>query len=483
MPISVWGVWDKLTYINDLNHFYRELKGNKRQVVVVNKQIAVPTMEEISAIRRGNYQSVEQMLCELSQNLSYIANQELQKLMKKAFLDVMLDEANLPGMNVNKLMNKAVYMLCWLKRYQSELFKGWKMPDIPCFIYLGGCKNENEALFCRMLSRMPVDVVIFVPNKNEKCHLEDAFLYELSYDESLVVEEFPTGQAQMHVGTAAYHAERELDTLMYEDSGMYRNQQYKKANALRLQTMYEEIAILWDQEVRFRPNFSVTEQCVNIPVLFAKVSGVKEHKLPEYWSSIKALLTEDTILVANRTLVDTSKPNPMKAYATEFFKSNRVLKERVKAHKSYPYQVLREEMQEHLLDKLQLLIEQKWIKGTFENGMEYTIIATVLNMEKDLLRRIQKFDFTKKNPKLVFINPSEEILPLEDSIMAAFLSLVGFDVVFFVPTGYRSVEKYFNVKMMEEHQIGEYVYDLQIPDFDTIPLNTRSSWRDRIFKR
>lgn len=40
---------------------------------------------------------------------------------------------------------------------------------------------------------------------------------------------------------------------------------------------------------------------------------------------------------------------------------------------------------------------------------------------------------------------------------------------FFVPTGYQSVEKYFNTKVMEEHQIGEYLYDLQVPNFELIP--------------
>ena len=90
------------------------------------------------------------------------------------------------------------------------------------------------------------------------------------------------------------------------------------------------------------------------------------------------------------------------------------------------------------------MIEQKTIKGTFENGTEYTIIAVVLNLNKEIIRLIQKFDFTRKNPKLIYINTTESIISLEDSILTAFLNLVGFDVVFFVPTGYQSVEKFFN---------------------------------------
>lgn len=35
----------------------------------------------------------------------------------------------------------------------------------------------------------------------------------------------------------------------------------------------------------------------------------------------------------------------------------------------------REDIQEMILDKMQLLIDQKLIRGIGENGMEYTVIA------------------------------------------------------------------------------------------------------------
>ena len=46
------------------------------------------------------------------------------------------------------------------------------------------------------------------------------------------------------------------------------------------------------------------------------------------------------------------------------------------------YGLLREEIQDHILEKLQLLIDRRIIRGTFENGTEYTILAVVLNLEK-----------------------------------------------------------------------------------------------------
>ena len=140
-------------------------------------------------------------------------------------------------------------------------------------------------------------------------------------------------------------------------------------------------------------------------------------------------------------------------------------------------------MQNYLLDKLQTLIEQRLIRGTFENGTEYTVISVALSLEKDVLRLIQKFDFTKKNPKLIYIAAGEAAPSLEDAIQAAFLNLVGFDILFFVPTGYQCVERYYTKNVMEEHQAGEYKFDLSVPDFSAITFGGKPTWRSMFFRK
>lgn len=477
------GVEDKLTYLNELYQFYLQLKNTKRNVVVLSQEIPKPTMEEIAGIKRNNYNRFEQMAADLAANIQYTSNMELQKIMRKAFVDILVEENAEKNMGLNRLMNRAIYLLCWLRRYQPQLFTGWKAPEIACFIYMGGCKDENDSLFLKLLSRLPVDVLVLVPNLNRKCSLTDRILYEVTYSESMEVSKYPSDQSEILMGTMAYHAERELDTVMYQDSGIYRNQQCTKANAIVLQTMYEEIGILWDQEVKYRPNFSVVDGVVNIPVLFAKVSGVKDGDVKKYWADIKKLETEDTFVLRRAPFCSSTDPNPVRQYVTEFLKNGKLLKNRIKSHKAYPYGFLRDEVQDHILDKLQLLLDMKMIRGTYENGTEYTIIATVLNLNKILVRLIQKFDFTKKNPKLLYVNTTENMISLEDSIMTAFLSLIGFDIVFFIPTGYQTVENNFNREIMEEHQIGEYLYDLQSFDLGAIPSDSRKSWLEKIIKR
>ena len=477
-----YGVEDKLLFSNDMFSFYKQLKSGQRRVCLVNGGIPAPTPEEISAIKRQNYTSVEQLAAGLVPNIQYAANPELQRLMVKVFLDLVLEEAREPGCTVSRLTNKAVYLLAWLRRYQKELFSNWQMPEVGVFLLFGRCATANEALFLRLLAHLPVDVLVLLPDLNQGCSLRDPDLLELRYEQSLPMECFPVEPSQVRVSTAAYQAERDLDTLMYQDSGMYRNQQYGKAEAVTLRTMYEEISILWDQELKYRPSFSVVDQTVTMPVLLEKICGVKDGQINAYWLEIKKLFTPDTLVVRDVPWLKGTDANPMKPFATQFLKNGRLQRNKIKEHKAYPYGILRGEMQEHLLDKLQLLLDQKVVAGTYQNGTEYTVVAAALNLNRDLLRLIQKFDFTKKNPKLIIINTTEKILSLEDSILVAYLNLIGFDILFFVPTGYQCVEKYLPEGYVNEQQIGEYLYDLSVPDFHSVQESGLSSIR-RLFGR
>ena len=477
----VAGVEDRITYPNDLYQLQLDLRNAGRALVIVSGSLPPPTPEEINGVRRRSSGNLTQLIQDLSANLK-ASSPELLRMEKKAFVDLLLEEGK-KETNLNRLTNRAVYLLAWLNRYHAGLFSRWKEGDVSAFFCLGGCRTDSEALFFRYLARLPVDVALFVPNLRETCCLEDRFLYEVKYEESLSLTAYPEEGGTLQAATAAYHAERDLDSMMYQDSGIYRNQQYEKANALTLHTMYEEISILWDQEMKYRPNFNTTEDTVTVPVLYAKISGVKDGDVHGYWNSIRSLLTQDTTLVTSVPQLSNTTENPMRPFATEFLRNGRLQKSRIRTHRSYQYGFLRESVQEHLLDKLQVLLDTKTIQGTYENGTEYTIIATALNLEKNILRQIQRFDFTKKSPKLIYLCTTESVLSLEDTIQAAYLNLVGFDVLFFAPTGYQCVERYYRQYPPVEHQIGEYLYDLRIPDFARQPAAPRQSLRDIFFRR
>ncbi len=476
---KISGVEEQNAYVSDLYKLREALTGEKRKLVILEGSIPKPSNDEIGSIRRQNYTSAENMAASLAVNISFPLEMPLQKIMMEAFRRVMLEEYARSG-NLNKETGKAVYLLCWLKRYQTELFKNRTAGSISCFIKLGGCGTEQEAAFMRMLAKLPTDVLVLVPNKEENCLLADESLFVQSFDGSAVIDKYPTSLANMRTSTAAANAERQLGDMMYGSTGQFRRNQYRKAEARVLETTYDEIAILWNQEMKFRPNFDAGKTEADIPVIFAKVSGVRNKDMTNYWLSVKNLITDNTVVIKNPPFVDKQAENPIKKAAPSFIINKKLRREAIKAHGSYRYGHLREEMQEHILDKIQALLDSGLINGTFRNGMENIIVAEALNLDKRILRQIQDFDFTRKNPKVIYINTTENSAPPEDGIVMALLNLIGFDVVFFVPTGYRSIEGCYTFTPFCEHQIGDYEYDLTIPDFNMLKKSFKDWIREKV---
>ncbi len=477
------GVENKISYESELYKFQMGLKNEGRKMLVIDDVIPTPSMDEISAIKRDNYRDVLQLAQGLAPNIRFGGKRELEQLLRRAFVELLLEEGKRDGVVLGRLTTEAVYLLCWLKRYEKDLFSGWEMPDVGCFIYLGGCRSESEALFCRFLAKTPTDVLILNPDLNRACCLADNLLYEKNYEKSLRLTKFPQEESGLRLGTTAYHAERDLDSIMYGDTGMYRNRQFGKASVITLRTMYEEIPVLWDQELKYRPNFSAHKDHVNIPVIFAKVSGVKERDLTGYWRSVKALITPETVLISSFPHFTTPADAAFNTAVRQMVQDGKLRKDYIKTSSSYRYGMLKESVQDHILDAIQSLISQNLIRGGSERQKEYRILSVLLTLDKDLLRLIQNFDFTKKNPKVVGVVTGETVLSTEDAVVLAFLNLVGFDVILFVPTGYQCVEQHYTKQLLDEHQIGEYMYDLSVPDFSAMSAAPMKKLKDILFRR
>ena len=459
------GCDNRNTYVNNLYLLYQDLKKANRSIKVINNKITNPSVDEISKIKRGNYANENQLIMDLKKNINLKSNTFID-VARDAFVDTMIETGKLMNMDLNKMMNKGIYILCWFQRYIPDLLGNTDIHSpAPILIYFGNVETDTESLFLNMVAKLPIDVIIFNPEKKGD-KLTGERLYEVHFEETLKVNEFPTDGNNLSMGTMAYNAERDLDTMMYSDTGMYRDMQFSKANIIKLSTTYEEIKIYWKQEARFRPNFSTVDDIVNIPVMFAKISGVANSDTNTYFQNIKDLLTDTTLIYKNENIYD--RNCTVAAGVPSFFKNGRLDREGIKHSQIYKYDYLRAETQDYILDKLSELLRRKTIAGTGQNGTEYKIITIVLDLPKEILRFIQSFDFTKCPPKLIIVNTTETVISLEDSIIVAFLNLIGFDIVFFIPTGYDNVNKYFNNQIMEEHIIGNYLYDIAIPDFNRL---------------
>lgn len=481
MFVRMRGAEDPNTYRNELMRWKLKLEAARRSVCLVEQTIPMPSVDEINQVVRRNVTDQQLLVQQLASQIQFPKCRELERHVQKAFVDI-LNEYKTEQLQRQK--NRAVCLLCWIRRYLPQLYYDWKLESLPSFVYYGACANETEAAWLRILARIPVDVWIICPDLNLPDQLVDPLLFDRVYEHSLPRETFPQQVDSVQFGTVAFHAEQELNTILYQDSGMYRNLQFKKAIPVTIQTTYEEIAILWDQEAKYRPNFEVLTDRVMLPIICAKVSGVPSAHPGKYWSDIGKLLGEDVIISDQVPFIQRSTPNPIASHAPTFLKNRKLQIQKIKSHHAYPYSIIREDMQDYMLDKIQELIDRELIIGTFQTGTEYTIISTALNLDKHFLRLIQKYDFTKAIPKLMLVNTGERIYSLEDSILTAYLNLLGFDVALFVPTGYQVMERFFAKPFFVEQQAGEYMYDLKAPDWNRISeAAQRRSFTDLIFKR
>lgn len=459
--IRIQGVWSKTTCKKDLFAWQKKLTQNGRIIIEINK-LDVPSIQETQNIPRFNITSKEDIIAGLYPVLRKTQVPRLNNIIYKAFYDVIMNDDE---DKLNRLNNKAIYITLWFNRFIDRLYSKYRDDNnMPVFIYFGGAKTNFECMFLKFLSHMLCDILIFCPSSEDKCMLDDSRLFTKHFDEFLEINELPKSPDDAVVGTVAYHAEQELTDVLYDNSGMYRQRQYPHADTVKLQTMLEEINMLWHETGTFRPGFETMDNTVILPVIAAKINGIKNGNKKQYWENIKKKLGDDTLLIKSVPYIRNNNTSIFKA--NEVIRNGKLLKDVIQSSPKYKYRILRNETQEHIFNKIQLLLDSKIIKGTFSQGMEYRIVNLLLNLNKDIIRLIQKFDFTKDIPKVVVLAFSESSCSVDDAILLAFLHFLGFDIVIYAPTGYQVIETYYSEPLFVDYQAGEYDYDMKEDDID-----------------
>lgn len=142
-----------------------------------------------------------------------------------------------------------------------------------------------------------MDVLVLLPDLNAPCVLKDPTLLDLHKEHSLPMTDFPVEPSQMRVRHGGLPGRAGDGQHPLSKHRPLPAKQHQKAEAVTLQTMYEEIGLLWDQELKYRPGFAAEGDMVTVPVLLEKICGIKDGPILPYWLEIKKLVTPETTLV------------------------------------------------------------------------------------------------------------------------------------------------------------------------------------------
>ena len=476
------GYDDEAVYNNMLLNFKEGFAKSKKQLIFIEKPLENPNADEIRQLGSVNRSSVAAMIDELALQIrlngdaarTILAQTELRKLLNSLYTG-----------NPTVVYNYGSKFISWLYRCTQARKYAVQYEDIPLILYYGDI-SQSEMYFLHYMSRVGFDVLYITPNK---------LLLDMAVDKNLDNRmqifqlpqtresgSYPTKSIKMKVNTVAYSAERELDTMLYGgDAGIFRDFQFPNSQTVTLRTTLEEISILWKQEARFRQGFATSGNLVTVPNIFAKISGVKDGNLSVYWDDIRDKLTPETILKVKGSAPATQGSLDLSAYRS-FYRNGQIDAERLKSSSLNRYSYLPDRIQDMLFFKLQEAIDSKFLKLSGDELM-CSVLHFGLNLDKEFMKLLQSFDFTKQLPKLVWIDAVEQTFTLEECIQLVLCNLIGFDILIYTPTGYKNLETFVSSDAFEEHTLNDFQYNVEVPKF-RIPSETRNGgFFGRLFRK
>lgn len=458
LNICLNGVDDVNSYSSLLVNFISNIEAIPRRYEIMNNGILKATYEETNAFTTS---FANKSITDIFASYPVFVGSGIPVQVSQIFDEI----EKSCGLEGSKLKNHLTVLKIWLIRYLNRFYSGNDITDLPLIIMFGNVDIKDKD-FLKILSLLPVDILCL--NTNFMVNQYPTSYQTFSVGKSTTeLKEFPKNAAVAKVSTVAYNAERELDDILYNDTTLFRVKQFKKINPIILKTTYEEIGILWNEVAKVRQSFDLAGNLVTVPTIFAKVVGVTDN----YVNEIKRLLcNNNTILFSNNSPLilknDVVNGQSLRDFAKQLVFNNEVDYGRLVKSKYYTYGVYSEETQELIREKADKLIHMNWcVNG--DRGIVYDIIDTVFRLPANIVQMIHNYDFTADIPKVIMYNGGSNICSVQECITLMFLSLIGFDVVIFAPTGYRIVEHCINSQLFNEITIGQYDFNLENIDFSS----------------
>lgn len=366
----------------------------------------------------------------------------LCKVMQCAIVDGLIDIEN--PIIAHKQMLSCMYRLL----YDKAKFKQWINGDY--IICISGSLSVDM--------RVLLNVLLENKMSNYKC-LENTQVIAFSYDEADAYYEAvqQLGEKKEKVNTVAQDAFEEISKALYnEQLGLYRDNQFSNNKTIVLNTIFDEIPVVFQAEACIRPGFSIENGKVTVPTVFANIKGTggkTDEELTEFISSLapgdhRYLFINEHVASANEDYnrVDNEGRVNLKLImndaipkfeASTLYNAGVLNREALRNVWSNRFSKLSLDRQIYLLNKIEELCRSYPTSIDANPALIIQIASTLPNF---VLQDLTWFDFTKVTPKVVFAYTGEFTMSKTDAVFLHLLNALGYDVVAFTPSGYTGLE-------------------------------------------
>ncbi len=472
---------EQANFHNMLYNLRENLIKCPKLLLYIEHELKSPTPDELSifdGIDRSSDDSLRESLC----SIINIAGDEVRTNLAKETLPLFLK--NLSG---EAILAIAQPLIVWMNRCLSSDAYRMNHTEIPVLMYYG---NITPAVinFLHFMSRLGIDVLYICSNMSglttlKRNNLEGRMqIFELPC--SVPVTPYPDKLVKTKLATVAYNASRELDNLLYNNNTIFRDFQFSDMQSLTLKTTYEEIDVLWHQPSKYRTGFETSEDKVTIPNIFAKISGVKDGNLNAYWDSVRWKLSPDTRVITKSPSYKKYAESQLDIYKP-YFNGEQILIDQLKNSPVNKYNYLSDSLQMLIFNKMQEAVDSGFLKLD-RNELLPMVIYVGTNLDREVLKLLQQYDFTKDIPKLIIIDVIEDTFSKVECIQLVLYNLLGFDILIYTPTGYRNIETFVSEAAFETHTLNEFKYNVHIPKFkipDSIPEQNNGGLFSKLFKK
>ena len=378
--------------------------------------------------------------------------------------------------NYGKAVNKLRVFVALLNKYDISARK---------HIYYGKA-NKHVIRTLQFIGSLGKQVVI-VDSKGEMENSVDQEIWRVvQVGNSVEYHEYPS---EVVNNSLAYNASREIDELLYngETPGLYRDRQFKTCKTIKMNTTFDELLILWNNDNTVRPGFESSRNEVTVPVIYASILGVCD----DYMNKLSQLLGEHTVVCYGTENIHSLLDKQMQinrgivediplCEQMPLVRSTGLNIEALHKASNFTYSHLSTEVQNHILDNIDRLLSGGNNYGLRKREFIDRVLSVGLNLCRRIQQEIQWYDYTKQSPKLVVVCNSETQIDVNDAILCNLLNSCGWDIVFIIPTHYNILGKYIDTRDVQQHTIGNAVFDMNITE---IKQQKKKSLFGRLFNQ
>lgn len=481
--------------LSTLNNLYLKFVG--LIPLIPNQELVKKTQHIWTEIKDFNNSKQDLLIHKLVQSKAFpdLKSELLNSTIIKNFklvLDLYLKHEK--SINLSKVKNFSLKLLMWINEYSVKALRGVNYQNAtgaiknPKVLYYGKIKQQ-EIYFLILMSKMGFDVLYLNSFSDETFNIIDkteTHSKSLHFSNKFAIKEFPKEEQNVRFETNAFKASERISRVIHnEEDGVYKHWQFEeyKTSHVTLKSTHDELKILWNEESRMRTGFKISNGTVYIPNLFAKISGTY-NDLNLYWDEINEFRTAEHVILFDSVPFTKTSFRQSDLYTSSFLVNDKGIdKKRLRGHQIYKYSYLKTALQDTIIDKINKLFVSDMLKTTMTKEFKLKILMTLMSLDDKILKLIQRFDYPFKVPKIMIYDNNESMFNDEDSIVLAFLNLLGFDILLLTPTGYNNIEQKIYSKYFDTHKLETIKFDLALPDFNSLNVRKAKSFLGNLFNK